>query len=139
MSLRNTQAVYLASVFRTRACVRTSTPSVAPHCCHFLPEFTLLYLLYPSNHISKSGSHVEGGFLGSPSHRPPPRYAGGVGAGISLSVPLASSLPRLSELQHSPRWLAVRLERTPERPRQRRFPAPSERACSSLWAVFIDT
>lgn len=71
MSLRNTQAVYLASVFRTWACVRTSTPSVAPHCCHFLPEFTLLYLLYPSNHISKSGSHVEGGFLGSPSHRPP--------------------------------------------------------------------
>ena len=64
------------------------------------------------------------------------RSDGGVGAWISLSVRLASSLPRSSELQHGPRWLAVRLERTPERPRQRRFPARSEPACSSLWAVF---
>ena len=64
------------------------------------------------------------------------RSDGGVGAWISLSVCLALSLPRSSELQHGPRWLAVRLERTPERPRQRRFPARSEPACSSLWAVF---
>lgn len=60
------------------------------------------------------------------------RYPGGMGAGISLSVPLALSLPSLSELQHSPRWLVVRLERTPEKPRQRLFPAPSKRTCSSL-------
>ena len=30
----------------------------------------------------------------------------------------------LFELQQNPKWLAVRLSNTPERPRQRRFPAP---------------
>jgi hypothetical protein len=45
-------------------------------------------------------------------------------------LPVSSSL----ELQHSPRWPAVRLERTLERPTQRWFPT-----CSiSLWAVFIN-